>query len=117
MNRPAALLLIAVGLIVYGAYRALHVPALLVGPPVPALLVCFVLQAVFGIVAGVGVWVGARWSALLIVLVGAATVVTVLVESFVLGIVAYLPALLEILVAVVVSLVLATYVGKRRVPA
>ena len=112
MNRPLALLLIAVGLVVYGIYRALYVPALLAAPPAPALLVGFVLQALFGIVAGIGVALGARWSALLIVLVGAATVLTVFVEAFVLGIVAYLRALLEILVAVAASLLLAAYVRR-----
>ena len=112
MNRSPASLLIAVGLVVYGVYRALYVPALLEAPPAPALLVGFVLQALFGILAGVGVALGASWSPLLIVLLGVATVATVLVEAFVLGIVAYLRALLEILVALVASLLLAAYVRR-----
>ena len=60
MNRSTALLLIAIALVVFGIYRALFIPGMLIGPPVPLLLTGFLLQAVFGIVAGVGVWRGAR---------------------------------------------------------
>ena len=62
MNRPTALRLIAIASAFYGIYRALYVPAMLVGPPAPLLLIGFVLQAVFGIVAGICVWPGVRWA-------------------------------------------------------
>jgi hypothetical protein len=54
--------LIAVALSGYGLYRALYVPAMLVRQPVPLLLIGFLLQAVFGILAGIGVWRGAPHS-------------------------------------------------------
>jgi hypothetical protein len=46
MNRSAASLLLAIVLAGYGIYRALFVPTMLVGPPVPLLLIGFLLQAV-----------------------------------------------------------------------
>ena len=45
-DRSTALLLIAVALAGYGVYVAGYVPAMLVGQPVPVLLLGFVLQAV-----------------------------------------------------------------------
>ena len=113
MNRSAALLVIALALIGYGIYRALYVPAMLIGPPVPLLLIGFLLQAVFGIAAGLGVGLGARWSPLVIVLLGASTAATALVEGFVLGIRAYLGALLEAVVAIIVAVLIAAYVRDR----
>lgn len=111
MKRPTALLLIAIALAGYGVYRALYVPGLIAGPSAPLLLIGFLLQAVFGVLAGVGVWRGAPWSPLVIVLLGVSIAATSLVEALVLGIVATLRALLEAVVAIVVSLVLAKYVG------
>lgn len=110
MNRSTALLLIAIALAGYGVYRALYIPAMLVGPPVPLLLIGFLLQAVLGIVAGVGVWRGAPWAPLAIVLLGASIAATALVEAFVLGVIAYLRALLEAVVAILVSLLVAAHV-------
>ena len=111
MNPSATLPLIAIALASYGIYQALFIPGMLVGPPVPLLLVGFLLQAVFGIVAGVGVWRGARWAAVAIVLLGASIAATALVEGFILWIVAYLRALLEAVAAVVVTLLIAAYVN------
>lgn len=109
MNRSTALLVIAIGLIGLGIYRALYVPGMLVDPQVPLLLVAFVAQAVFGIVAGVGVWRRARWAPLAIGLLCASIVATDLIAIF-LGIVAYLYALLEVVVAIVVAILLIGYV-------
>lgn len=109
MNRSTALLLIALVLAVFGIYRALYVPGMLMGPPVPLLLVGFVLQAVLGIVAGVGVWRGATWAPLAIVLLGASVAATALFEV-ILGIIAYLRALLDAAVAIIVTILLAAYV-------
>jgi hypothetical protein len=114
VNRSTALLLIAIALAGNGVYRALYIPAMLVGPPVPLLLIGFLLQAVFGIVAGVGVWRGARWAPLAIVLLGASIAATALIEGFVLWIVAYLRALLEAAVAIIVTLLIAAYVKAER---
>ena len=56
---------------------------MLVGPPVPLLLSGFLRQAVFGILAGIGVWRGARSAPLVVVLLGASIAATALVEGFV----------------------------------
>jgi len=109
MNRSTALLLIAIALAVFGIYRALYVPGMLIGPSVPLLLIGFLLQAVFGIVAGVGVWRGASWAPLAIVLLGASVAVTALFEVL-LGVIAYLRALLDAVVAIVVTVFLVRYV-------
>ena len=111
MNRSTALLSIAIALAGYGVYRALYIPALVVGPSAPLLLIGFLLQAGLGVVAGVGVWRAAPWAPLVIVLLGASIAATALVEAFVLGIVAYLRALLEAAVAILVGFVIAAYVG------
>ena len=109
MNRSTALLLIAIALVVFGIYRALFIPGMLIGPPVPLLLTGFLLQAVFGIVAGVGVWRGARWASLAIGLLGASVVASALIEV-ILGIIAYLRALLDAVVAIIVTILMITYV-------
>ena len=93
-------MLIAVGLGGYGLYRALYLPAMLIGPLIPLLLVGFLLQAVFGILAGIGVWRGARSAPLVVVLLGASIAATAFIEGFVFGIVAYLRALLEAVAAI-----------------
>jgi hypothetical protein len=111
VNRSTALLLIAIALAVFGIYRALYVPGMLVGPPVPLLLIGFLLQAVFGIVAGVGVWRRATWAPLAIVLLGASVAATALFEVL-LGIIAYLRALLDAVVALLVTVLMAAYVRR-----
>lgn len=112
-DRSTALLLIAVALAGYGLYIAAFVPAMLIGPPVPLLLIGFVLQAVFGIAAAFGVWRRRPWAAAATVLLGIFVAATWLVEGFVLGIVAYLHALLVAILAIVVALILAVYVRRR----
>ena len=113
VNRSTALLAIAIALAGFGIYRALYVPGLLSGTSA-LLLIGFLLQAVFGIVAGVGVWRAASWAPLVIVLLGASIAATALVEGFVLGIVAALRALLEAVLAIVVCLLVAAYAGGWR---
>jgi hypothetical protein len=114
MNRPTTLLLIAVTLAGYGVYAASFVPALLVGPTVPALLIGFVLQAACALAASFGVWRGLRWAAWAVVLLGVCIAGTWLFEGFILGIVAYLHALLAAVIALVVTLVMAAYVNRQR---
>ncbi len=111
MNRATALLLIAFALAVFGIYRAVYIPGMLVGVHAPLLLVGFLLQAGFGIVAAVGVWRDASWAPLVIVLLGASVAVTALFEVL-LGIIAYLRALLDAVVAIIVTLLMAAYVGR-----
>src|SRR5512143_2914986 len=116
-DRSTALLLIAVALAGYGLYIAGYVPAMLVGQPVPLLLICFVLKAVCALAAAVGVWRGRPWAAGAVVLLGASIAATALVEGFVLGIVAWLHALLVVVLAIVVALIIAAYVNRQRAPA
>jgi hypothetical protein len=113
MNRSATLLVIAVALAGYGVYVASYVPAMLVGPPVPALLIGFVLQAVCALAAALGVWRGGRWAAGAVVLLGVSIAGTWLFEGFVLGIVAYLHALLVAVIAIITTLVIAAYVNRQ----
>ncbi len=114
MTRSTTLLLIAVALAGYGVYAASYVPAMLVGPAVPALLIGFVLQAVCALAAAFGVWRGQRWAAGAVVLLGVSIAGTWLFEGFVLGIVAYLYALLVAVIALIVTLVIAAYVNRQR---
>jgi hypothetical protein len=111
MNRSTVLMLIAFALAVFGIYRAVYVPGMLVGLPVPLLLVGFLLQAVFGIIAAVGVWRGATWAPLVILLLGASVAATALFEIL-LGIIAYLRALLDAVVAIIVTVLMAAYVRR-----
>ena len=87
---------------------------MLVGQPVPLLLIGFVLQVVCALAAAVGVWRGRPWAAGALVLLGASIAATWLIEGFVLGIVAYLHALLVAVPAIVVALVIAVYVNRQR---
>jgi hypothetical protein len=114
MNRPTTLLLIAVALAGYGVYAASFVPALLAGPPVPALLLGFVLQAVCAFAAAFGVWRGQQWAAWAAVLLGVTIAGTWLFEGFILGIVAYLYALLVAVIALIMTLAIAAYLNRRR---
>jgi hypothetical protein len=117
MNRDSSLLVIAAALIAFGVYRALYLPGMLTGASTPLLFACFLLQAVFGIAAGICVWRGAGPAPLLIVLLGSSIALTGLIE-IALGVVAWLYALLGAVVALVVALLLARYVaGKRGAPA
>jgi len=113
MTRSTTLLVIAVALTGYGVYAASYVPAILVGPAVPALLIGFVLQAVCALAAAVGVWRGQGWAAGAVVLLGVSIAGTWLFEGFILGIVAYLYALLVALIALIVTLVIAAYVNRQ----
>src|SRR5262249_44360222 len=93
----------------YGLYRALYVPGLLVAPE-PLLLVGFVLQALSGIIAGIGVARRAAWAPIAIVVLGVSVAATAFIEGFVLGIAPWLVALVRALLAVVLALVAAAYV-------
>jgi len=111
-DRSNVLLLIAVALAGYGVYVAAYVPAMLLGRPVPLMLIGFVLQAVSALAAAVGVWRRQPWAAGAVVLLGVSIAATWLVEAFVLGIVAYLHAILVAVLAIVVALIIAAYVNR-----
>lgn len=111
MNRATISFLIAFSLAVFGIYRGVYVPGMLVGPLVPLLLVGFVLQAVFAILAAFGVWRGATWAPVAILLLGASVAATALFEVL-LGIVAPLRALFEAGLALLVTFLMAAYVRR-----
>ncbi len=113
-DRSTALLLITVALAGYGVSIAGYVPAMLLGQPVPLLLIGFVLQAVCALAAAVGVWRRQPWAAGVVVLLAVSIAATWLVEGFVLGIVAYLHALLVAVLAIVVALIIAAYINRQR---
>jgi hypothetical protein len=108
VNRSMLTVVIAVVLVAYGIWTALYVPAMLVPPTPVLLLVCFVLEAIAAIAAGIAAWQGRRaWAAAAVVLLGAAIAATQLIEIL-LGIVPYLRAIAIAVAAVVAALVLAT---------
>ena len=115
-ERSTALLLIAVALAGYGVYIAGYVPAMLIGQPVPLLLIGFVVQAVCALAAAFGVWRRRPWAAGVVVLLGVSLAATSLIEAFVLGIVAYLHALLIAVFAIVAALIIAAYVNRQHGP-
>lgn len=114
MNRSTTLLLMAIALAAYGVYAASYVPAMMVGPTMPVLLIGFVLQAVCAFAAAFGVWRGQRWAVGAVVLLGVFIAGTWLFEGFILGIVAYLHALLIAVIALVVTVAIAVYVNRER---
>jgi hypothetical protein len=112
VKRSTALLLIAVTLLAYGLYHAIYAIAMLPRPGTPILLVAFALQAVLAIVAAAGVWRQQRWAAAILLLLGATIAATALIEAFVLGIIAWLYAMLIAVAAILIAFLLATYVNR-----
>jgi hypothetical protein len=113
MNRSTSLLLIAVALAGYGVYAASCALALGVASPMPGLLVGFVLQAVCAFAAAFGTWRGGRWAIAAVLLLGVIVAGTWLFEAFILGLVAYLHALLVAAIALLVTLVIAGYLSRQ----
>jgi hypothetical protein len=113
MNRGPIVTAIAIGLGLYGIYIASFVPGLLVGPPIPLMIVGFVAQAVAGVLGAVGVWMGATWAPIAIVVLGAAIAFTSLSEAFLLGIVSYDHALAVSFVGLLITVLIAMYLRGR----
>ena len=112
MERHTRLLLIAIALAAYGVYHALYAIAMLPGPASLLLLLAFALQAVLAIVSAVGVWRQQPWAAAALLLLGVVIAATALVEAFVLGILAWLYALLIAVAAIVIALLLGAFVNR-----
>ena len=112
MERRTALLLIAIVLGVYGVYHAIYAITMLPDPASLLLFLAFAVQAVLALVAAVGVWRERRWAATALLLLGVSIAVTMLIEAFVLGIIAWLGALLTAIAAIVIALVLGAYVKR-----
>ena len=115
MNKPALLKLIGVVFAIYGIYRALLLPALFVVPTAPALLACLLVETVAAFVAAVGLWRGRRWAAVATIVLGAAIAATGLVESAFFGIIALDRAILVGAAAILVAILIATLVTRKRV--
>jgi hypothetical protein len=75
--------LVAIALAAYGVYHAVYAITMVPVAVSPLLLLAFVLQAVFAILAAVGVWRAQRWAATALLLLGASIAATVLIEAFV----------------------------------
>jgi len=112
MQRHTTLLLIAIALAAFGVYRALYAIAMLAAPGLPLMLIAFALQAVLSILAAVGVWRQQRWAAAALLLLGATLAATALVQAFVLGVLAWLYALLIAIAAIAIGLFLGAYVNR-----
>lgn len=113
MHRDTILSLVALALAAYGVYTALYIPAMLVGPPMPLLFVCFVAQVVCALAAAIGIWGRRSWAGTALLLLAAAITATQLIEVL-LGILPYLRAVLVSVLAIVAALVLAAYVNRAQ---
>jgi len=111
VTRFQTLSLLAVVLAGYGVYTALYLPAMLVGPPMPLLVICFIVQVVSALGAALGLWSGQRWCAAMVLLLGASIAATQLVEVL-LGVLPYLRAVLVAVLAIVGALLLAAYIDR-----
>jgi hypothetical protein len=112
VNRDTSLVAIAIALVAWGVFRALYLPAL-VGDLSTPLFVCYLMQTVLGIGAGVETWLGSARAPLWILLLGASIALTGVIEVL-LGIVAWLYALLGAVAALVVAVLLSRYVARRQ---
>jgi hypothetical protein len=116
VSRSAALPLIALVLAGYGVWTALYIPAMLIGPITPLLLIGFIAQTGCALIAAIGVWRDQPWAAAVILALGASIAATQLVEIL-LGIVPFLRAVLLAVSALVAALLLVMYLrGSRTAP-
>jgi hypothetical protein len=113
MPRQSVLQLVAVVLAAYGIWTALYIPAMLVGPTNPLLLICFVLQVVAALLAAVGLWGDQGWAATAVLVLGAAIAATQLIEVL-LGILPYLRAVVVAVLAIVGALLLVRFIRTGR---
>lgn len=113
MQRDPILSLVALALAAYGVYTALYVPAMLVGPSMPLLLICFIVQVVCALAAGIGIWRRRGWAGTAVLLLGAAITATQIIEVL-LGILPYLRAVLVSVLAIIAALVVAAYVNRAQ---
>ncbi len=114
MNRGPLIAGIAIGLGLYGIYIASFLPGLLVGPPVPLMILGFGLQAAAAVLAAIGVWMGLAWGTVAVLILGAAIAFTSLSEAFLLGIVSYDHALAVSLAGLLMTILIAMYLRRPR---
>ena len=111
MSRDTSLVAIAIALVAWGVYRALYLPGLLSDLSTP-LFACYLMQAIFGIGAGIATWRGSPRAPLAIVALGASIALTGVIEIL-LGVAPWLYALLGAVAALVVAVLLSRYVAGR----
>ena len=114
MDRTTLLRIIALGFLVYGAYNAFLLPAMLFAPTSLILLVGTIAKAALAVASAFGIWTRKPWAPAAIVITGIAVAVLWLLYGFVLGIVAYLYALVWAALSVVLTVVVAAYVQRAR---
>lgn len=114
VERSLILILLVGALAAYGVWQAFYAIATLPGPASPLLLLAFAVKAVLAILAAIGVWRQQRWAGAALLLLGATIAATALVEAFVLGVIAWLYALLLAVAAIVIALMLGAYVDRSR---
>jgi hypothetical protein len=115
VNRSTALLVFALVLAGYGISTALYVPAMLVGPSTPLLLIGFVLQVVSALVAAAGIARDQQWASTAIAIFAASVVATQLIEVL-LGILPYMRAVFVSAVTIVLAIVMVAYLQRRPLP-
>ena len=111
MNRDTSLVAIAIALAAWGVFRALYLPGLVSDLSTP-LFACYLMQAVFGIVAGIQTWRGFPRAPVAIVALFASIALTGAIE-IALGVVPWLYALIGAVAALVVGLLLSRFVASR----
>lgn len=108
MDRTTLLRVIAIGFLLYGVYNALLLPAMLVAPTTPILLIGTIAKTALAFAAAFGVWTSKPWASTAIVFTGVVIAVLWLLYGFVLGIVAYLYAVMVAALALILAIVLAS---------
>ena len=114
MNRRAAMGVLAIALAAYGIYTALYLPPLVASGHSAFLLAAYAVQACAALFAAVGLWRASAWAPAVIIILGAAVVVTQLVEAFILGIIAYVPAIAVSVIVLLAAIAIAVYSGRSR---
>jgi hypothetical protein len=109
------MMLIGIGLLIYGVYTASFVPGMLIGAPMPLILAGFLVQAVAAIAGGIGVLLGSSWAPAAVIVLGIAIALTEIVEGFVLGLISYDRALAVGVAGVLITFLIAIYVRRPRV--
>jgi hypothetical protein len=112
VDRTTLLRVLALGFLIYGAYNAFLLPALLVAPTAPVILVGTIAKTALAAIAAFGIWTRKSWASAVIVLTGVVIAALWLTYGFVLGIVAYLYAIVIAGLALLLMIVTAAYVQR-----
>ena len=114
MSSRAVDFIITVVLAAYGVYVVSFMPALLVVPAPILLILGRAIEAGLAFVGAYEVWTHRAGAGPTVLALGVVIAIMWLVEAFVYGIVAYLPAIGAAVFAAVAALVAASYVQRHR---